>query len=225
MFTLNFAGRELGTLSALQVTQEASAEKETVRWQATLEICAATPELVQQAVLTLESRLSGTGSLELRHGQNILRSLQASACSQGPKLSRRSSSDGDDSEAHPMRIVSLEFDATLHTEMQADPGQVARSSESLSSCIRRRIVDLPLLAPGAPPWRQEIGAPVFEITQEGEAAGSNQHPPAARPLVPADVIERRVSYLSSAAAHGFVTRWRYVISPLTFMNVKPPSLP
>jgi hypothetical protein len=216
MLTIHFAGRELGERAALSTSQEG----EVARWRATLEFSAETQELVAQAVSALEAKLSGEGTLEVRHGSTALRTLSAQNCAQGPWLARRQFAEGDDAEAHPLRSVTLDFEALLAVAPAVEPPAVApRLSESVSTSVKRHVVDLPLLAPNSPPWRQEIGGPAFEVLQEGEAAAAD-YVDAHAPAFPFDVIERRVSYVRESGL--CVTRWRYLMRPLAFAKaVKP----
>ncbi|MBK8208005.1 MAG: hypothetical protein IPK87_14610 [Planctomycetes bacterium] len=91
-------------------------------------------------------------------------------------------------------------------------GHVALA-ETLAFTTSRRVVDHPLLAAGAPAWRQEIGAAQTRIIQQGSAIGDGRHasPPAPRYL--ADLLERHVDY---SVPHPWlppqkrwVTSWRY----------------
>lgn len=213
MLTLHFAGHALGLLSALTVTQDAA----TVRWRATLEFSAATQALAQHAVAALEAQLAGEGALEVREGEVPLRVLSPAQCASGPRLSRRSIIESDDALAHPVRTVNLEFEATLQTAAP-EAARVERT-ESISTTTRRRIIELPLLAPNAPAWRQEIGAPMFEVLQEGEAKGAD-YPLPQPPLFLADVFERRVVY---AREGDCVTRWRYLMRPAAYVPAKAPT--
>jgi hypothetical protein len=86
--------------------------------------------------------------------------------------------------------------------------------ESLAFTTSRRVVDHPLLAPGAPAYRQQIGGPQTEIAQQGRAVGDGRHasPPPAR--YAADLVERRVRYSvphpNLPSDRRWVTAWRYV---------------
>jgi hypothetical protein len=213
MLTLCFAGSALGELSALNVSQDAA----TVRWRATLELSAATQALAQQAVAALENRLGGEGALEVREGNVQLRVLSPGQCASGPRLLRRSIIESDDALAHPVRTVNLEFEATL--KAAATEAAPVERTESISTTTRRRIIELPVLAPHAPAWRQEIGAPMFEVLQEGEAKGGD-YPLPQPPLFLADVFERRVVY---AREGDCVTRWRYLMRPATYVPAKAPT--
>ena len=213
MHTLYFAGNALGELSALHVSQDAA----TVRWRATLELSAATQTLVQQAVSARESKLGGEGVLELREGALALRVLSPGQCASGPKLARRSVIESDDALAHPVRTVNLEFEATLQA-LASEAAPVSRT-ESIATTTKRRIVELPVLAPNVPAWRQEIGAPMFEVIQEGEAGGAD-YPLPQPPLYLADVFERRVVYARESQC---LTRWRYVMRPSTYVPAKAPT--
>ncbi len=213
MLTLYFAGKALGELSALHVSHDAA----TVRWRATLELSAATQALVQQAVGALENKLGGEGALEVREGSVQLRVLSPGMCAGGPRLARRSVIESDDARAHPVRTVNLEFEATLQAAA-TEAAPVSRT-ESISTTTRRRIVELPVLAPNVPAWRQEIGAPMFEVIQEGEASGAD-YPPPSPPLYPAELFERSVKF---STASDRVTRWRYVMRPSTYVPAKAPT--
>lgn len=91
-------------------------------------------------------------------------------------------------------------------------GHVALA-ETLAFTTSRRVVDHPLLAAGAPAWRQEIGAAQTRIVQQGSAIGDGRHasPPAPRYL--ADLVERHVNYSVPhpwlPAQKRWVTSWRY----------------
>ena len=213
MLTLYFAGQALGQISALHVSQDAA----MVRWRATLELSGATQALVQQAVSALESRLGGEGALEVREGSVQLRVLSPGACASGPRLARRGVIESDDALAHPVRTVTLEFEATLQS-LASEAAPVSRT-ESIASTTRRRIVELPVLAPNVPAWRQEIGAPIFEVIQEGEASGAD-YPLPQPPLYLAEVFERRVIYAREGRC---ITRWRYVMRPSTYVPAKAPT--
>jgi len=108
------------------------------------------------------------------------------------------------------RRVDFEF----HELLQAAAGVLARS-ESVSFATIRRVVDHALLAPGLPVYRQQIGAPFSEITQEGSAAGASAHPAPPSPMFAADLIERRVQYSVPDGAlppeRRWVTTWRYLM--------------
>lgn len=213
MLTLYFAGNALGELSALNVSQDAA----TVRWRATLEISAATQALVQQAVSALEAKLASEGALEVREGDMQLRVLSPGQCASGPKLARRSVIENDDALAHPVRTVNLEFEAALQNAAP-EAAPVSRT-ESISTTTKRRIVELPVLAPNVPAWRQEIGAPMFEVIQEGEASGAD-YPPPSPPLYPAELFERSVKFSTQS---DYVTRWHYVMRPSTYVPAKAPT--
>jgi len=213
MLTLFFAGQALGQISALHVSQDAA----TIRWRATLELSGATQALVLQAVSALESRLGGEGALEVREGALMLRVLSPGQCASGPKLARRSVIESDDALAHPVRTVNLEFEATL--QAAAPEAAPVSRTESISTTTRRRIIELPVLAPNVPAWRQEIGAPIFEVIQEGEAGGAD-YPLPQPPLYLAEVFERRVIYAREAQC---ITRWRYVMRPSTYVPAKAPT--
>jgi hypothetical protein len=213
MLTLYFAGNALGELSALNVSQDAS----TARWRATLELSAASQLDVQQAVAALEGKLAGEGALEVREDAVQLRVLSPGMCASGPRLARRNAVESDDALAHPVRTVSLEFEATLQmTIAEATP---ASRNESISTTMKRHIVELPVLAPNIPAWRQEIGAPSFEVLQEGEARGAD-YPAPQPPLYATEVFERTVRFTREAEC---VTRWRYVMHPSTYVPAKAPT--
>lgn len=111
-----------------------------------------------------------------------------------------------------LRRVDFEFHELLSQPLHA--GLLART-ETLSFVTTRRVIDHALLGPGLPAWRQQVGAAVTEITQEGSAAGETSHPAPPNPLYPADVTERRVSYSFPDAAlpadRRFVTHWRILM--------------
>lgn len=101
-------------------------------------------------------------------------------------------------------------------------------SESISYTERRRMVELPLLAPSLPPHRQEIGAPAMDVLQRGSATGTGHHPAPAAPLFPDDVIEREVSYspVSGSAQRPSgnaprETTWRYLMRPQHALTPQP----
>jgi hypothetical protein len=213
MLTLYFAGNALGELSALNVSQDAA----TIHWRATLELSASTQALVQQAVAALEAKLAGVGALEVREGSMQLRVLSPGQCAIGPRLARRSVIEDDDALAHPVRTVNLDFEATL--QAPSSEALTVSRSESISTTTKRRIVELPVLAPNVPAWRQEIGAPMFEVIQEGEASGAD-YPSPQPPLYSAELFERSVKF-STASDH--VTRWRYVMRPSTYVPAKAPT--
>jgi hypothetical protein len=81
--------------------------------------------------------------------------------------------------------------------------------EQLSVLTRRRVVFLPLLGPGLPDHRQDIGAPSSEVTQQGRAQSLRAFAPAPEPLFPLALIEREVRLESEGELR--VTRWRYVM--------------
>ncbi|MCC7509193.1 MAG: hypothetical protein IT464_07440 [Planctomycetes bacterium] len=106
------------------------------------------------------------------------------------------------------RRVDFEFREVL----AGAAGHVALT-ETLAFTTSRRVVDHPLLAAGAPAWRQEIGAAQTRIVQQGSAIGDGRHasPPAPRYL--ADLLERHVDY---SVPHPWLppqkrwlTSWRY----------------
>jgi hypothetical protein len=107
------------------------------------------------------------------------------------------------------RRVDFEFHELLSRPLHA--GLLARA-ETLSFVTTRRVIDHALLGPGLAAWRQQVGAAITEITQEGSAVGETAHPSPPAPLYPADVIERRVEYsfpdAAAPADRRFVTRWR-----------------
>ena len=88
-------------------------------------------------------------------------------------------------------------------------GELAAFAESVSFSTARRVVDHPLLGPGLPAWRQEIGAPQTTVIQQGEATGVSAHPQSPPPRYPALLLEREVSY--SLPTAGFHMRWRYLM--------------
>jgi hypothetical protein len=88
-------------------------------------------------------------------------------------------------------------------------GELAAFAESVTFHTARRVVDHPLLGPGLPAWRQEIGAPQTTVIQQGEATGVSEHPQAPQPRYPALLLEREVTY--SLPTAGFHTRWRYLM--------------
>lgn len=121
------------------------------------------------------------------------------------------------------RRVDFEFRELLHE------GDALAGTEALTFTTTRRLVDHPVLGPGQPAWRQEVGAPSTEIVQEGVAVGRSRHasPPPCR--FAADVLERRVQY-SVPLAHlpadrRFVTTWRYVSRTRAEAIATPPETP
>lgn len=110
------------------------------------------------------------------------------------------------------RRVEFEYHELLSQPLHA--GLLART-ETLSFVTSRRVIDHALLGPGLPAWRQQVGAAVTEITQEGSAVGETRHPAPPAPLYAADVIERRVEYSfpdpALPADRRFVTRWRILM--------------
>lgn len=125
-----------------------------------------------------------------------------------------------------LRRVDFEFHELLSQPLHA--GLLARA-ETLSFVTTRRVIDHALLGPGLPAWRQQVGAAVTEITQEGRAAGETSHPAPPAPLYPADVIERRVSYSFPDAAlpadRRFVTHWRILMRARTERPATTPEMP
>lgn len=219
MLTLHFGGRLLGGLAALEISRQAEGEAMLERWQARIEVSGATPASAERGATLLEGALAGQGSLEVREGANVLRRLPLAACADGPALERLLLNAGDDANAHPQRIFRLQFLARLGTSTDsATPAPAAQ--ETIITLTTRRIVDLPLLAPGAPPWRQETGAPLQEIVQEGQAGHDAPLPP---PLLPQALVEQRVERHAGTDLPGL--RWRYVMRPLFFVFPQGESRP
>lgn len=98
-------------------------------------------------------------------------------------------------------------------EAISDGGHLALT-ETLSFTTTRRVVDHPLLAAGAPAYRQVIGGPQTEIIQQGSAHGEQSHPSPPPPHYAADLIERQVHYSvpspNQPPEQRWQTRWRYV---------------
>ena len=119
------------------------------------------------------------------------------------------------------RRVDFEFVESV----RAVSGVPVHSDEAISYNTVRRVIDHPLLASGAPAYRQEIGAPYTEIVQEGSAVGDGRHAAPSTPRYPADLIERRVQYSYPAAElppeRRYVTRWRYLFRTTAAVNGAP----
>lgn len=92
---------------------------------------------------------------------------------------------------------------------------VAYKTETVSYVTARRVVDHPLLGPGLPAYRQQVGAAFTEIVQEGSAIGEGRHVAPPSPLYPADLVERRVEYsfpdVDLPPDRRFVTHWRFLM--------------
>jgi hypothetical protein len=133
--------------------------------------------------------------------------IGAAALARAEELRPAASSESRVAENPHARRVDFEFHEAL-----SDGGLLAHN-ESISFATLRRVVDHALLSPGLPAWRQQIGVPFSEVTQEGSAAGESAHPAPPAPMLPGDVIERRVEYSMPDAppAQRFVTRWRYLM--------------
>lgn len=219
MLTLHFGGRLLGDLAALEVSRQAEGLAVLERWQARIELSGATPASAERAAALLEGALVGEGNLEVREGSNVLRRLPLAACTAGPALERLRLNTGDDASAHPQRLFSLQFLARLGAPAESELA-AHTAQETIITLTTRRIVDLPLLAPGAPPWRQETGAPAQEIIQEGYAGPEASLPP---PLIPQALVEQRVERNAGSTQPGL--RWRYVMRPLFFVFPQGESRP
>lgn len=370
MLTLKFNDEVLGAADALEIRREHDAEQ----WHATLQVHAATPALLEQALEVLRSRVGGIGDLALSSGGVDVRELPAADCRTGPAFTGMHEFDSAPGDAHGARRLRLAFTAARqdpdsavqqHTEtvdvvsvagaarllryhgkallrrgeapaaheavllpalqggyrrvkttttrdaaepslaytvedeqvfaplpagvddghyaiseaVDTDgklmrtvagffvgPGALAQANalatggerlvrenpftrrvdfefrealpgnaghvaltETLAFTTTRRLVDHPLLAPGAPAWRQEIGAAQTRIIQQGSAVGDGSHvsPPAPRYL--ADLLERHVDY---SVPHPWlplhtrwVTSWRYVSRTRGTALHRPPETP
>lgn len=121
-------------------------------------------------------------------------------------------------------VVNFRYETLLDTS----DSPLRAATERITITEKRRIIEHPLLAPGVPAHRQEIGQPAIEVAQEGEATGQLRHPTPAPPLYPADVIEREVTYspLTNAGPRRAppTTRWRYVMRPPQLTSMDPPTI-
>ncbi len=120
------------------------------------------------------------------------------------------------------RRVEFEF-----REVVPDADGLVASVETLSFMTTRRVVDHPLLAAGAPAYRQEIGAAQTEIIQQGRATGDGRHAAPPPPRYFADLVERAVRYSvphpGLPADRRWVTAWRYVSRTRAAVPAKQPE--
>lgn len=93
-------------------------------------------------------------------------------------------------------------------------GEHLALTETLAFTTTRRVIDHPLLAAGAPAYRQVIGGAQTEIIQQGSAAGEGRHPSPPAPRYAADLIERSVRYSTPSPTlppeKRWTTTWRYI---------------
>ncbi|MBI4567158.1 MAG: hypothetical protein HY719_02040 [Planctomycetes bacterium] len=111
----------------------------------------------------------------------------------------------------------------------AGAGDLLRFSETFRFATRRTFVDHRPLRRGAAPYRQEIGGPVYEVIQEGEAAGARAWPAPSAPLSEGDLLEQEVRYdaplpgaAGAANPAAYPVRWRYRMTPLLRPVARPP---
>ncbi len=108
----------------------------------------------------------------------------------------------------------VDFAFTEAIPLPLHPGLLAMD-ETVHYATRRSVVDHPLLAPGLPRYRQQVGSAYTEITQHGSARGETSHPAPAPAMFAGDLIERDVGYsrpdTTQQPDQRFVTTWRYVM--------------
>lgn len=122
------------------------------------------------------------------------------------------------------RRVDFEFQ-----EILPDALGHAAFTETLAFTTTRRVIDHPLLAHGAPAYRQQVGAPQTQIVQQGSAIGDGRHPSPPPPRYVADLLERQVKYSvphpQLPTEQRWVTTWYYVSRTRGPALHQPPEAP
>ncbi len=127
MLTINFSSQSIGPVSHIDWKREGDHEQ----WHLTIEVQAATPDLLEQSLSELRGLIDTEGDLALLAGGDIMRQLDVAECRNGPRLARMDEIDSAPGDAHGLRKVRLHFEATLQ-----DAGQAIQSHTATITVIR-----------------------------------------------------------------------------------------
>ena len=102
-------------------------------------------------------------------------------------------------------------------QIEACGNGMLRKYQRISYQTKLSFKDLKLISPNSADIRQLLGNPDFFIVQEGKAEKANSYPSPEKPSLPADVIDRKITYEypeGSGEQKIYVTSWYYLIKPL-----------